>query len=254
MKKEAAKKILAYISSFVFIFLVWGLYATYINAELILPSPAAVIKKMILLSGTQKLYINLAATTGRVFVSFFIAVLFGTGTGILSSLSVFAKSFLQFPISVIRTTPVVALILLALFWFNSSSVPVFVSVLMAFPVVHSAVEKGLSENASSETEKLLSMAKLYNFNKKQIYKYILLPGCRPAFLSGLESCFGLCWKVTVAGEVLSLPRNACGSLLQKSQVHLETDSVMAITIILVLLSFLFQNLLRLICKNWEIKN
>ena len=95
MKKEAAKKILAYISSFVFIFLVWGSYSSYINAELILPSPAAVIKKMILLSGTPKLYINLAATTGRVFVSFFIAVLFGTGTGILSSLSVFAKSFLQ---------------------------------------------------------------------------------------------------------------------------------------------------------------
>ncbi len=116
------------------------------------------------------------------------------------------------------------------------------------------VEKGLSENPSSETEKLLSMAKLYNFNKKQIYKYILLPGCRPAFLGGLESCFGLCWKVTVAGEVLSLPRNGCGSLLQKFQVHLETDSVMAITIILVLLSFLFQNLLRLICKNWEVKN
>ena len=48
MKKEAAKKFLAYISSFGFIFLVWGLYSTYINAELILPSPAAVIKKMIL--------------------------------------------------------------------------------------------------------------------------------------------------------------------------------------------------------------
>ena len=253
MKKEAVKKILGYFSSFFVIFLCWFGYSAHINAELILPSPMEVAGKLIYVLRTSSFYSNLCATIGRVFISFAISMVLGSLTGFLSSLSVFIKSFLQFPISVIRTTPVVALILLALFWFSSSSVPVFVSVLMAFPVIHSAVEKGLSENLSAETEKQLAMAKIYGFSKKQIYRYILFPACKSTFLSGLESCFGLCWKVTVAGEVLSLPRNACGSLLQKSQVHLETASVMAITIVLIIISFLFQFILRGLCKKLEAK-
>lgn len=251
MGKESVKKLLTYVLSVLLIVSVWFAYSLYIKAPLILPSPLAVSKKMSELFRTPDFYNNLFTTVFRVFGAFFISIILGAVLGFLSSVSDFVKNLLKIPVSIIRVTPVAAVILLALFWFNSSTVPVFVSVLMAFPVMYSAVEKGLSDNNSAETEKLLMMAQVYNFNNFQIYKYIRFPGGKAAFLSGMENCFGLCWKVTVAGEVLSLPKAACGTMLQKAQVHLETAEVLAITVVLILISFIFQLIIKGVSKKYD---
>ena len=58
----------------------------------------------------------------------------------------------------------------------------------------------------------------------------------------MVSSFGLTWKVVAAGEVLSLPKYAAGTMLQKAQVHLETSTVIAVAIILVLVSFAIERL------------
>ena len=71
----------------------------------------------------------------------------------------------------------------------------------------------------------------------------------PAFLAGAESAFGLAWKVVAAGEVLSIPHYATGSLMQLAQVHLETCDVLAVTLALVLISWLLESALRKISSK-----
>lgn len=240
-------KLLASFSSIILILLIWAAYSFFIKAELILPTPLQVFFELKKIIPSASFWLSFFHTLLRVFIAFSISVIFGCIVGFLSSISEFLKYFFDFPISILRTTPVIAVILLALFWFNSTSVPVFVSVLMTSPIVITAVCSGLSE----ENINLMPMAQIYNFTKFQIYRYIKFPACKTAFLSALESCFGLSWKVVVAGEVLSIPRYACGSLLQRAQVHLETSKVIAITIILIVVSYLFQIVLKKICYAWS---
>ena len=50
------------------------------------------------------------------------------------------------------------------------------------------------------------------------------------------------WKVVAAGEVLSVPRLGAGALLRQAQVHLETADVLAVTSMLVFVSWLIQKI------------
>ena len=86
------------------------------------------------------------------------------------------------------------------------------------------------------------MAKCFSLTGKDIFYYIKLPSAIPFILNAAVSAFGLTWKVVVAGEVLSLPINATGTLLQRYQVHLESAYVLAAAIILVAVSFFLQEL------------
>lgn len=239
------KKILSYSCSVIFIFLLWELLARKINAELILPYPDKVFSIMFKLFQNTNFWKAFMNTFIRVIISFCFSVFLGSLIGWIRTISSFFKNFFEIPLSIIRSTPVMALILVVMFWFSSDSLPIFVAVLMALPVISTSVFQGLHNKDKS----LLLMANVYNFSKYQIFKYIKLPHLLPHFYSGCQSCFGLCWKVVVAGEIMSLPKNGFGTMLSNSQVHLETAEVMAIAIVLVLVSYILEVLLHMGLKN-----
>lgn len=232
------KTIAAYLLSIFVLLAAWFFLSKLINAELILPSPKSVFLSLISLIKTPAFWQAFAHTFFRVIISFVITLVLGSALGIASGFSSFIRDFFELPLAIIRATPVVAFILIALFWFKSGTVPVFVSVLMTLPIMATAVANGFSK----ADEKLMGMAKVFSLSRSQIFKYIQLPSLVPFFLNGMVSSFGLTWKVVAAGEVLSLPKTAAGTMLQKAQVHLETSTVIAVAIILVLVSFAIERL------------
>lgn len=241
------KTIAAYILSVLVILAAWFFLSKLINAELILPSPLEVFSSMGSLVKTEAFWQAFAHTFLRVIISFVITVVLGTALGIAAGFSKFLRDFFELPLAVIRATPVVAFILIALFWFKSGTVPVFVSVLMTLPIMTTAVANGFSK----ADEKLMGMAKVFCFSRYQIFKYIQFPSLVPFLLNGMVSSFGLTWKVVAAGEVLSLPKYAAGTMLQKAQVHLETSTVIAVAIILVLVSFAIERLFMYAVKRFS---
>ncbi len=241
------KTIAAYILSVLVILAAWFFVSKLINAELILPSPFEVFSSMGSLVKTKVFWQAFAHTFLRVIISFAITVVLGTALGIAAGFSKFLRDFFELPLAVIRATPVVAFILIALFWFKSGTVPVFVSVLMTLPIMTTAVANGFSK----ADEKLMGMAKVFCLTRSQIFKYIQFPSLVPFLLNGMVSSFGLTWKVVAAGEVLSLPKYAAGTMLQKAQVHLETSTVIAVAIILVLVSFILEQVFMSLVKRFS---
>ena len=241
------KTIAAYILSVLVILAAWVFVSKLINAELILPSPLEVFSSMDSLVKTRAFWQAFTHTFLRVIISFAITVVLGTALGIATGFSKFLRDFFELPLAVIRATPVVAFILIALFWFKSGTVPVFVSVLMTLPIMTTAVANGFSK----ADEKLMGMAKVFCLTRSQIFKYIQFPSLVPFLLNGMVSSFGLTWKVVAAGEVLSLPKYAAGTMLQKAQVHLETSTVIAVAIILVLVSFILEQVFMSLVKRFS---
>jgi NitT/TauT family transport system permease protein len=238
MKVFISNKTAAYCLSAVFLFAVWEAAARAVNSPLILPFPGEVFSALFRMCGTASFWQDTGVTFIRCIVSFAASVILGTIIGIICGVSPFFNNFFSFPLEIIRATPVVSFILLALFWFTSTQVPVFVSVLMTLPVVTTATAKGFAE----KDRNLEAMAQIYSFSKIQIFRWITIPAVLPFFLSGAVSAFGLTWKVVVAGEVLSLPAKGVGAIMQTAQVHLETADVTAATLVIVLLSFTVEKL------------
>jgi NitT/TauT family transport system permease protein len=229
-----------------FLLLVWYAVAALIAAPLILPYPHTVLIRLFQLARTWLFWKAFAFTFLRVIISFLISLLAGFFLGLLAADSKVFAAFIEFPLELIRATPVIAVILPALFWFTSGVVPVFVAVLMCLPLVITASQKGFSH--SPENIEKLFKANSRGFTGLQAFLHIRLPAAAPALASGADSAFGLAWKVVAAGEVLSIPRHAAGSLMQLAQVHLESADVLAVTGALIIFSYLLEKIMH-IWKN-----
>lgn len=246
------KLLLTVIIPVVLIAVLWEIASVIVSSPLILPSPLDVMKSIARLCKTSVFWQHIFYTLIRTFTAFSISIFTAVILGSLSGLSSSADAVLKLPMSIIKATPVVSFILLALFWFTSSQVPVFVSVLMTIPVLTSSVSLGIKKT----DPKLLEMAHTYGLSPLKIIGHIYIPSIIPSFASGSLAAFGLSWKVVVAAEVISLPRYASGSALQTAKVHLETADVFSISICVIALSFicelLFSHAVSLLLKNGKL--
>jgi NitT/TauT family transport system permease protein len=216
----------------------WKAVSLGIGSELILPSPERVFSRLWELLPSPVFLTATMATATRVFEAFALSMALGAAVGILSGLSSTWKALLAPPLIAIRATPVLALVLVALFWIGPEKVPGFAAILMALPVVAASVEEG----ARSMDRKLLEMGKAYGLGGRRIMLDIRLPSMAPFFVSGAAGAMGLCWKVVIAGEVLTQPGFAIGKELQDARVILETVDVFCWAIASVLLCALAEAL------------
>lgn len=209
----------------------WAGVAHLIQSEIVLPSPLRVARSAVDLFPTSRFLLALQATFLRGLASFGVSMVAGILVGLACGLSTTVSAALSPALTVVRATPVLAVILLALIWFPSGMVPVFAAVLMAFPVVVADVHQGVR----SADPKLLEMARLFRIRRRDRMKSIYAPAVTPHLVSASHSTLGLCWKVVVAGEVLSQPARALGTGMNRARIELETAEVFAWTLAGILL-------------------
>lgn len=227
----------------------WHLAAILVDSPFIVPYPAHVFLDILNLVGETGFFSMLITTVFRGLFAFFLAVLAAFLVGIPAGLSVNVEAAVRPWLAVIRATPVVSLILLALFWFGSSFVPVFVSILMTMPVMTESILRGI-RNTDPD---LIAMSRVYRFTPFQRLRYIRIPSLMPYFFSGAGSSLGLTWKVVIAGEILAFPRNGIGTAMQTAKIHLETGRVFSLTIIAVFLCLLTEKLFAVITRRMALR-
>jgi NitT/TauT family transport system permease protein len=224
--------------------LVWKAAASGIRADIILPPPERVISQFISLVGTKKFLFATGMTCLRCLSAFSLSLALGLCLGLPAGLSKVFRSLLAPFLTVVRSTPVLAVIVLFLIWFPQDIVPIVSAVLMATPVLISA----LSEGVRSLDPQLVEMARVHKVPTRLRFLRIYLPSMTPFAVSGASSALSLVWKVVVAGEVLSQPRFAIGTGLQNAKVNLETARALAWTLATIILcaitDFLFSLLAR----------
>ena len=223
----------------------WAIAAHRVNQPLLLPSPASVIARLFELLPQSLFWRTLWGTMLRTLSSYVLGIFAAVVLGALCCRFALADALISPALSAVRATPVTSFIVLALVWLSSSRVPVLTGFLMTLPVVFSA----LTQSVRAIDERLLEMAKLYRFGRLGTLRHVIIPSVLPAFLESCLASIGLCWKAVVAAEVIGVPKMAVGSRLYEAKIYLETDSLLAWTIMIVLLSVLLENLLRRLARS-----
>ncbi len=226
--------------------LVWEFVSILVASTLILPGPIAVLQALVKLSRDASFWLSVGGSFLRVLEAFGVSIALGVSTGILSGIFPEIRDVLSPIMTGIRATPVLALILLAMFWFTASQVPVFSAVLMAFPLMHTAAESGVL----AVDEKLLQMSHLFSVPWKTILLKLRFPSAMPYILTGAKNALGLSWKVIVAGEVLSQPRFSLGTGMQEARLSLETPSVFAWALTTIVLCGVTEYLFGICINKW----
>ena len=244
-KSPRVKVLLSRAGVFAFYVALWGLAALWISQPLLLPTPLAVCQRLLSLLPDPAFYQSLGATLLRTLLAYALGI---AGAVVLGAVCVKSRLFellLSPLLSAVRATPVTSFIVLALVWLSSPRVPVLTGFLMTLPVVYSALVQAIR----AIDPKLMEMARLYSFGKLKTLVHVVIPSVLPAFVQSCLAAIGLCWKAVVAAEVIGVPKLAVGSRIYESKIYLETDSLLAWTLTIILLSVLLEALLRRLARR-----
>ncbi|HOP03867.1 MAG TPA: ABC transporter permease subunit [Tenuifilaceae bacterium] len=240
MKISTTKNKYISLLSVAFMLIIWKLLAIHFNSDFVLPSPERTFFTTIALFTEKQFVAIIGATILRGVLGFAISLVFGVGVGILAGISPGFNAFLKPILVTIRSTPVIALILLALIWLSSTSVPIFIAILTMFPFICTNVIDGIR----SVDHNLVEMANFYKVKQSRIVRDVYIPAIMPFVISGASSAMGIGWRAIIIGEVLSQPRFGIGTVMQSAQTFLNVDAVIAWTIIAVIVSYLFEKIIR----------
>ncbi|WP_041700815.1 ABC transporter permease [Clostridium kluyveri] len=236
----AETKIIKKIGILIFWILIWHVCSVFINEELLLPSPFQVLKSLVLLMGKFYFWKSVLSSVIRVIIGILLSVIIGIVFGLTAGLNKFVEELLEPVVITVKATPVISIIIIALVWFNSSNVVIFTAILICFPIVYTNVLQGIK----SIDKSLIQMANVFKVKRKYVLKDIYLPSIKNYIVSGILMCMGIGWKVSVASEVLSIPRYSIGLNLLSAKTTLETAELFAWTIVVVILSFMFEKVFK----------
>ncbi|PKP38863.1 MAG: ABC transporter permease [Bacteroidetes bacterium HGW-Bacteroidetes-15] len=240
MKVSISKKKVISILSILVMLAVWKIAALHFDSDFIIPPPEKTLLTTLDLFTQGDFIIVLGATVIRGLIGFVISLVFGVGLGILAGISPNFNAFLKPILITIRSTPVIAIILLALIWLNANSVPIFIAILTMFPFICTNVIDGITSVDSN----IVEMATIYKIPKQRIINEVYIPAIMPFIISGASSAMGIGWRAIIIGEVLSQPRFGIGTVMQSAQTFLNVDAVIAWTIVAVVISYIFEKIIR----------
>jgi NitT/TauT family transport system permease protein len=212
--------------------LLWEIAAASVGASIILPRPDEAARQLLRLMGEAAFWLEVAVTTERTLFGFLLSLAAGLVAGVAAGLKPAVHAVLRPFLAVIRTTPIMSVILIALLWFSTGEVPVFSSFLIGFPIITGNLIVGIRQS----DPRLMEMARAFELTSRQRLRHISIPSVYPYLISGAHTALGLTWKVVVAAEVLSIPDRGVGSRMQLAQMSLETAEVFAWTAVAICLS------------------
>ncbi|MCC8073489.1 MAG: ABC transporter permease subunit [Clostridiales bacterium] len=244
---EKLKKISLKVAAIVFWIAVWqiGAYVANKNLMIKIPLPLETIKTFFQNCTDYSFWKTVITSLGHIIFGFVLAVLVGIIGGMLASQSKVFDSFSSPMIHLVRSVPVAAFIIVAWLWIPTKILPSFISFLMVMPIIWSHTEAGLK----SIDEKLIEASQIYGISKKDIILRVKLPLIYPQLRTGCITGLGIAWKAGVAAEVISGPTGSLGALLSSAKSSIDYTQVFAVTLMIVVLSVLLENILKLLWKE-----
>lgn len=249
---KTAKKIFHTVATASVWLAVWFLAAFIADTKslsLLVPYPTSVLEAFLEMLKDKDFFISCTKSLLRVLESWVLGLIFGILLAILTKSSKALHSFFAPALHIIKATPVASFIILALVLMSSSQVPIITGFLMALPLVWANISEGLS----APSYEILEMASAFNMTLPNKIKYIYIPSLKPYFTAAATTSMGLTWKASIAAEVICTPKNSIGSEIYNAKVYLETPSLFAWTLTVIVLSMLLEKLITVLLRKGENK-
>ena len=172
----------------------------------------------------------------RTLWAFLASMALGIAMAVCSHLTAGLRVFFAPVISVVRTVPTMAVILMLLLWTTPSMVPVIVSALVLFPAVYAAALAALDEVGENYGE----LTRAFRVPLMRRIGKMYLPLAAPVMLKQAGGIFSLGLKVVISGEVLASTYRSLGGMMQDAQMYLNMPRLMALTLLVLFMGFVME--------------
>ncbi len=237
-------KIVYNILAILFWISLWQVIAMIVNLDVILPSPVSTVRALTSLALQEDFWISCISSIYRILLGLFSGALIAVILAYITHVSKFAFAIFSPILTVIKATPIASFIILALIWIGREFVPSFITFLIVLPIIWSTVHHSIS----SVDVKLKEITEVYNFTPFQKLNHLYFPSVFPAFMSSFMTSIGIAWKAGVAAEVLCTPKYSIGTSIFESKKYIETPSLFAWTLTVIVLSLIIEKILYNACS------
>lgn len=225
---------------------IWQLAAIITNQEILIPTPLATIEALLSLGSTSGFYIAVLLSLLRIIIGFSLGVIVGVLGAVLANRFRIIDALFTPILRIITAVPVASFIILALVWFYSNTLPIFISFLMVLPMIWRTVQSGLA----SIDKRYLELASVYRLKPIKVFFQIKVPFILPSFISTALNALGFAWKSGIAAEVICRPNSSLGTMLQESKIYMETPAVFALTAVVAILSLLLETVIKRVLRRF----
>ncbi len=222
----------------------WIAAAMIVNNPLILPTPLETLLRLLALAGEVEFWKFTGLSILRVFIGIVIAIPAAWLTAAICAGSKTVNALFSPAVTLMKSTPVVSFILIAIFLVDRRVIPSAITFMMVFPVLFENISEGISQ-ASRE---LLEMARVFGVSWFMKVARIYIPAVKPFFLSALTTSVGLAVKAGIAAEVVAYIPDSIGKKLSDAKSYMEPADLLAWTVVIITISLLIEKVVRAFTK------
>ena len=215
---------------------IWQLLDVIIDNRLVLAGPIRVAQALIEQIGQPDFWVICGASFGRIALGFLLSFVVGFLLALMSCRHRLFRDFVDPIISLLRTIPVASFIILLLIWVGNQALTVFLAFFIVLPLIYTNMVTGFE----SVDRQMLEMARVYGLSRWRTFLYIYRPAFMPFLMSSTKISLGMTWKSGIMAEVLATPKPSIGKEMATARTFLDTPDLLAWTVVVMVLSFLFE--------------
>ena len=212
--------------------LVWQLTAMAIPQRILLVGPVEVFLRLFTIWREPGFTSSLANSLGHIVLGFAIGYLVGIGLAVLAYKWKTVETLLWPWVITIKSVPVASFVVICLIWLSTRNLSVFISFLIVFPITYQNILSALR----GISRELIDLSRLEDMGYFRKVKDLYLPQISAGLISTASLTAGMAWKAGVAAEIIGTPSPSIGKELYLSKIYLDTDDLLAWTVIIVILS------------------
>lgn len=215
---------------------IWQLLDVIIDNRLVLAGPIRVAQALVEQIGQPDFWVICGASFGRIALGFCLSFVVGFLLALVSCRHRLFRDFVDPIISLLRTIPVASFIILLLIWVGNQALTVFLAFFIVLPLIYTNMVTGFE----SVDRQMLEMARVYGLSRWRTFLYIYRPAFMPFLMSSTKISLGMTWKSGIMAEVLATPKPSIGKEMATARTFLDTPDLLAWTVVVMVLSFLFE--------------
>lgn len=215
---------------------IWQLLDVIIDNRLVLAGPIRVAQALVEQIGQPDFWVICGASFGRIALGFLLSFVVGFLLALMSCRHRLFRDFVDPIISLLRTISVASFIILLLIWVGNQALTVFLAFFIVLPLIYTNMVTGFE----SVDRQMLEMARVYGISKWRTFLYIYRPAFMPFLMSSTKISLGMTWKSGIMAEVLATPKPSIGKEMATARTFLDTPDLLAWTVVVMVLSFLFE--------------
>lgn len=243
-------KITAVLFAVILVYILWFLGSKSDSSNILVPSIYDTFKSLIDIIKDISTYHKIFSLIIKVILSVIIGFVIGFLSGILSYHFSIYKYFSNGFIVFLRTVPRISILLLIIIVFGNVLTGYASVVLIVIPIVHDIINTGLNDI----DKEYLDVFKMENNNFFKYLRFLYIPFLKNnIYLSLLQSIsFGI--KMMIMSDYLILTKNSIGSSLYWYKANSDYNFVFAWTIIIIIISLIFDLFLKIYIKKTKNNN